>query len=266
MRVRIVFKLKNRGGYVPFHHQYLLAQLIRGLILSGDKTEFYNYPFYNFSGLKGQTKISRSGLHFYSNKVTLVFACLSQEFLNYVLQRVFSYEQYELGNLLLEPEFTELESKPDISESQKFICISPLVLVQPKFNDKSSSAFIPPSVNLYSDLLYENTILRLKDLKAYNENELGKFTKFEIVPDMGYLNKISENHKKFARVYTVYDNDVKYEVRGYTFPFTLYAPKEVQEFVFTCGLGLYANKGFGMLDLANSDPSQRVTLYEDYKD
>jgi CRISPR-associated endoribonuclease Cas6 len=54
-------------------------------------------------------------------------------------------------------------------------------------------------------------------------------------------------------------------VRGYTFPFTLYAKKEVQEFVFTCGLGAFTHKGFGMLDLANADISKRATPYEDFK-
>ncbi|MFT6856804.1 MAG: CRISPR-associated endoribonuclease Cas6, partial [Cyclobacteriaceae bacterium] len=33
MRVRITLKVNNRGGLVPFHHQFLVAQLLKGLII-----------------------------------------------------------------------------------------------------------------------------------------------------------------------------------------------------------------------------------------
>jgi CRISPR-associated endoribonuclease Cas6 len=45
---------------------------------------------------------------------------------------------------------------------------------------------------------------------------------------------------------------VKYEVRGYTFPFTLYAQQPVQQYVYENGLGHFSHKGFGMLDVANA--------------
>ena len=67
------------------------------------------------------------------------------------------------------------------------------------------------------------------------------------------------NRKALAKI--VFENDVKYEVRGYTLPFKLYAEKEVQEFIFSCGLGNYTYKGFGMLDLANADPLERTEKY-----
>ncbi|NJO03714.1 MAG: hypothetical protein HC880_20425 [Bacteroidia bacterium] len=68
--------------------------------------------------------------------------------------------------------------------------------------------------------------------------------------------------KKFARIYTVFEGKIKYELRGYTFPFTLYAAPAVQEFIFNCGLGAYTHKGFGMIDLANVDPIERTEIYE----
>ena len=70
---------------MPFHHQFLLAQTIKGLIMLGANKQFVSYTQYNFSGLKGQIKISRKGLHFYSSKVTLVFSASDQEFLDYFL-------------------------------------------------------------------------------------------------------------------------------------------------------------------------------------
>jgi CRISPR-associated endoribonuclease Cas6 len=62
LRTRIIFSLKNRGAYVPFHHQYLLAQVIKGLLIFGPEKSYLDFNQYNFSGLKGQTKVSRKGL------------------------------------------------------------------------------------------------------------------------------------------------------------------------------------------------------------
>jgi CRISPR-associated endoribonuclease Cas6 len=96
----------------------------------------------------------------------------------------------------------------------------------------------------------------------FTAEELTSFYKFQMVADNDYLTKIRGQQKKFARIYPLYDQDVKYEIRGYTFPFTLYAAKEVQEFVFTNGLGLYTNKGFGMLDLVEANPGKNTEKYE----
>ncbi|WP_422005032.1 hypothetical protein [Roseivirga pacifica] len=80
MRVRIIFKLLNKGAHLPFHHQHILAQYLKGVLLEGGESEYAEYSFFNFSALKGQTKVSRSGLHYYSNLVTLVVSSDSQGF------------------------------------------------------------------------------------------------------------------------------------------------------------------------------------------
>ncbi|MBL3657412.1 CRISPR-associated endoribonuclease Cas6 [Fulvivirga sediminis] len=262
MRVRIIFLLKNRGSHVPFHHQYLLAQMIKGILMKGGDEKLTQYSFYNFSGLKGQTKVSRKGLHFYSSRVTLVLSSPSKEFIDYFLMNLFEFSQVELGGLYLQPESVELEEGVDLSDSMKFICISPLVILNSSFNDNSSKRFISPESDNFSDLLYESTISRMQEAELYTEEQISSFYKFQLVPDKAYLARLTAAQKKFARIYPVYDQDVKYEVRGYTFPFTLYAAKEVQEFVFNCGMGRFTHKGFGMLDVANSNPNNRVLKYE----
>ncbi|UII20408.1 CRISPR-associated endoribonuclease Cas6 [Fulvivirga ligni] len=262
MRVRIIFLLKNRGSHVPFHHQYLLAQMIKGILMKGGDEKYVHYSFYNFSGLKGQTKVSRKGLHFYSARVTLVLSSPNKQFIDYFLMNLFDFNQVELGGLYLQPEGVELEEEIEMEDSIKFICISPLVILNSSFNDNSAKRFIPPDTDNFSDLLYESTISRMQAANMYTEEQLASFYKFQLVPDKTYLSRLTAAQKKFARIYPVYDQDVKYEVRGYTFPFTLYAAKEVQQFVFNCGLGRFTHKGFGMLDVANSNPNSRVLKYE----
>jgi len=254
--------LKNKGAFVPFHHQYLLAQMVKGIIVGGSESKFGDYANYNFSGLKGQTKISRSGLHFYSNKVTLVFSAFEGDFIDYFLKQLFGFPQIELGNLILIPEYVEQELLPKFEDSSKFICISPLVLLEPTFNDVQGKRFISPETDEFSDLLYETTMARLESSGRFKPDEISQFFKFQVLPDVKYLAKITASQKKFARIYPLFHQDVKYEVRGYTLPFTLFADPRVQEFAFILGLGLFGNKGFGMLDVAQADPSREHPRYD----
>lgn len=258
MRIRIVFSLRNRGAYVPFHHQFLLAQTIKGLVMLGAKKQFVNYQLYNFSGLKGQIKISRKGLHFYSSRVTLVFSASDKDFIDYLLGVLFEQKELLVGNLQLVPESVENEDPISIGDSVKFLCISPVVLMPASFNDESGKRFISPQTDEFSDLLYDSTIARMEQSGRFTAAQLADYYKFQVVPDKEYIERIQSTHKKFARIYPLYDADIKYEVRGYTFPFTLYAPQPVQQFVYEHGLGLFSYKGFGMLDVANHHVSQRT--------
>lgn len=253
MRTRIIFSLKNRGAYVPFHHQYLLAQVIKGLLVFGPEKSYLDFHSFNFSGLKGQTKVSRKGLHFYSSKVTLVFACSDKGFMDYLLARIFEQKEIVVGNLHLVPDSTELEELVPIGDESRFLCISPIVLLEPSFNDESAKRFVPPDSDEFSDLLYDSTLARMEATGKFTAEQIASFYKFQIVPDRGYIHRIQSSHKKFARIYPLFDNDIKFEVRGYTFPFTLYAAREVQQFVYENGLGHFTHKGFGMLDVSNND-------------
>jgi CRISPR-associated endoribonuclease Cas6 len=259
LRTRIIFSLKNRGAYVPFHHQYLLAQFIKGILVFGPVKEFQHFTQFNFSGLKGQTKISRKGLHFYSSKVTLVFSCPDKAFLDYFLIRLFEQKDIMIGSLHLTPDSVEDEEEVVIAEEAKFLCISPIVPIQAGFNDESSKKFINPESDEFSDLLYDSTISRMVATGKFTTEQITSFYKFQIVPDAAYLKRIQSTHKKFARIYPLYDNDVKFEVRGYTFPFTLYAAPQVQRFVYENGLGYFCHKGFGMLDVSMGDSLPKAT-------
>jgi CRISPR-associated endoribonuclease Cas6 len=262
LRTRIIFSLKNRGAYVPFHHQYLLAQVIKGLLVFGPEKSFLDFNQFNFSGLKGQTKVSRKGLHYYSSKVTLVFACSDKQFMDYFIARLFEHKEIIVGNLHLVPESIESEEPVPMSGEARFLCISPIVLIQAAFNDERGKKFVPPDSDEFSDLLYDCTLSRMEATGRFTAEQLASFYKFQIVPDHDYIQRIQSSHKKFARIYPLYDNDIKFEVRGYTFPFTLYAAKEVQQFVYENGLGHFTYKGFGMLDVSTNDSIQRHTEQE----
>lgn len=257
MRVRITFKLKNRGNYLPFHHQHLFSQLIKGMLVSAESNQYENFDLFSFSGLKGLTRVGRQGLQYNSNRVSLVLSSQNDDFVKHVLKLVFQRPSVTVGSLHLEPEYIEKEIAPEFENVSKLICLSPIVVLKAEFQNEQSKRFINPTHNEFSDILFE-TLLSNMDSSGIKVEEIPDYHKFQIVPDEAYLEKTKKNGKKFSRVYTLYDKDLAYDVRGYTIPFQLYAPPKMQDFIFSCGLGNYTHKGFGMVDLANVDPLSRT--------
>lgn len=257
MRVRIIFSLQNKGATLPFHHQYLLAQVFQELV----PNTYANYDFYSFSGLKGQMKISANGLTVLSNRVTIVFSCPNERLVSEMIAQLFEKQHIMVGQLRLSPENVLQEDNPLLSREQKYICISPIV---PCLEDNTAQrCFISPQDDEFSDWLYESTMNRMENSGLFTHEQTAQFYKFQVVPDKDYLDKLKSEDKKFARVYAAYPNYKKVEVRGYTMPFTLLAEPAVQQFVYDCGFGEYSSLGFGMLDLANlGNFSSRVREYE----
>jgi CRISPR-associated endoribonuclease Cas6 len=261
MRVRLIFGLVNKGAYVPFHHQYLITEFLTPYIEKYLKSiKEPSRVFYNFSALKGQTRVGKEGLHFYSSKVTLIFSSNDPGLVESLVNQLFNETEVMLGKLVLNPINVDQEKLADFTNEMKYICLSPLAIITPQENPVDAKRFINPSFDVFSDALYENTLNRMERAGATPE-EIAQYFQFQLVPDKDYLSKIKGEEKKFARIFPVFINDEKYEVRGYTFPFTFYAHPKVQEFVFTCGFGVFGEKGFGMLDIANTDPNLRIIPY-----
>jgi CRISPR-associated endoribonuclease Cas6 len=258
LRVRIIFRLRNKGAVLPFHHQHILAEMVQRYI-EGYRPNG-NGACYNFSSMKGQTKVSRHGLHYYSSRVTLVMASRNRELIDHFINNLFGVNLIEVGNLILSPESAEIEQIPPMNEASKYICLSPLIIAVPG-SGVEPKEFVMPDTDLFSDLLYDSTMFRMEKSGLYTSEEITSFFRFQILPDKDYIEKINKESKKFARIYTIYQQGKKVEVRGYTMPFALYAHPAVQEFVFINGLGECNEHGYGMLDLANTDPAERSEIY-----
>jgi CRISPR-associated endoribonuclease Cas6 len=258
MRVRIIFALKNKGGVVPFHHQNLLAGFIQHHLLN---TPQHDYLFFNFSGLKGQTRVSRLGLHFYSSKITLVVSSLSKDWIDALVRAILLQKEVSLGNLQLLPEYAEIEEAPTFEESMKYVCISPIAITGADADNYNAKKFVAPEEDAFSDLLYDVLMKRMEASGLYTAEQLANFYKFQVVPDKQYLQKIREDDKKFARIYTIQEGRNRHEFRGYTFPFMLYADPVVQKFIFECGLGYHTHEGFGMIDTIHHDIPKNTLPY-----
>lgn len=258
VRVRLTFTVKNRGALVPFHHQFLIAREIKEILARHADSDLITYPFYSFSGLKGQTRLGNNGLHFNSRRVTIVVSSASEEFLDLLLKSILDTDFLKIGELVLKPEFADKELPVNLDHGTKYVCISPLILDFSEVDD--DFPFVDPASNEFSDLLYESTIERMTEY-GIDVSTIQDVQKFQLVPDAGYVNKMKSSGKKYSRIYPTFQQGRRQEVRGYTLPFTLFAAPEIQDFVFTCGLGENCSNGFGLLDLANSNPTERTVTY-----
>lgn len=256
MRVRLVFTLLNKGAVAPFHHQHILAEVL---------TKAYGSelpPNICYSCLKGQTKVTTLGLSYFSSKVSLVITSSDKAVIDRLLEGVFKGGQLEIGQLMLTPDSVSMEEPPKLEESSRYVCISPLVVVKGQIGDIEAKRFIAPDTDAFSDLLYESTMIRMERSGRFTPEQISSYFRFQVVPDAAYLAKMKREEKKFARIYQYYDAEGNIiEVRGYTFPFTLYAHPDVQTFLFENGVGEHCNEGFGMIDLAEQLFHNRIVPY-----
>ncbi len=231
--------------------------------MQGKGYDLYNTVLFNFSGLKGQIKVGRTGISYLSTRVTLIVSSLSQTFLDDFLQELFKHKLLELGEIILTPEYVEKEITPELKGSMKYICLCPMV--PHAFTDQAESLVENPTTEAFSDMLYESTMHRMERSGLYKPEEIEQFFQFQLIPDQVYLEKMNVFEKKTSRSYFIYEKgELSQEVIGYTFPFELYAHPKVQHFVFHSGFGEFANHGYGMLDVANSDHHDRVVPYRDF--
>jgi CRISPR-associated endoribonuclease Cas6 len=255
MRVRIIFQLLNQGGFVPFHQQSLLSSFVHDFL----PKELSSSDTWSFSGLKGQTKVTARGLYYSSQKVTLVFSSPSRKLAEAFIHGIFTAGTFGLAGLELQPiqVLEEVVSFDNLSE--KYICISPLVVLSEGFPEAELKQFIQPSSDGFADLLYESTMSRMEKAGFPAAKPEGDAV-FSFQPDEEYLKKSRDSDRKFSRVYALEGYGNFNELRGYTLPFYLEAPPEIHQFIFQAGLGEATRFGFGMVDFA--DRNERTSLKE----
>lgn len=248
MRVKISFlKVHGSSGTVPLHHQKIISAFLEEVIREMPiKSEFYN-----FSSLKGTSKVQAGQIRFLSSKVSLVLSAPEPEFLQMLVNEIFERRLVSFAKLTLVPKSYEVMPDPEFKTVMKYVCISPMISQPPFETDMSGNIpeAMDPRNQEFSDLFYDAVIDQMEKA-GFNEKQLAAFAEFEIMPDPGYVQKIADTHKKFARIYKNNNNET---IFGYLLPFTLHAHPQVQKFIWECGLGLNTVQGYGMVDLVSQN-------------
>ena len=207
---------------------------------------------YNFSSLKGTSKVQSGQIRFLSSKVSLVLSAPEPEFVDQWVKRIFDRRLVSFAKLTLVPKSFELIPDPEFKSAMKYVCISPMI-PQPEFEVEEGGAIpdaMDPRSHEFSDLFYD-AILDRMEKAGFTPEQMADFAEFEIVPDPSYVQKIVDSHKKFARIYKNNNNQT---IFGYLLPFTLHAHPQVQKFVWECGIGLFTTQGYGMVDIVGHSP------------
>lgn len=242
MRVKISFlRDQMSANTIPLHHQALVAESLYQLIDSFGG----NRSLLNFSSLKGTSKIQNGFMRFLSSKVTLVLSSRSAEQLEQLTSKIFELPFLAVGKMNLMPRSHEIIPDPEFSMKMRYLCISPMILVDPHKDPDKSQITIEPTSQEFSDILYEQTLDRMEKA-GFSESDLNNFAEFDAQPDHEYVQKLNETGKKFARYYRAADGST---MMGYLLPFTLHAHPEVQKFIWQSGIGALTDQGYGMVDL-----------------
>ena len=184
MRIKISFlKVHGSSGTVPLHHQKIISAFLEEVIREMPiKSEFYN-----FSSLKGTSKVQAGQIRFLSSKVSLVLSAPEGEFLQMLVNEIFERRLVSFAKLTLVPKSYEVMADPEFKTVMKYVCISPMVS-QPPF-EVDASGNIPdaldPRNQEFSDLFYDAVIDQMEKA-GFDQNQLGQFAEFEIMPDAGY--------------------------------------------------------------------------------
>lgn len=245
MRVKISFvRDLNSSNSIPLHHQKLLSSALHEVV-----SAFSLEPLpFNFSSLKGTSRIQNGYMRFLSTKVTMVISAASTENCNRIIDEIFSRPYISVGKLNLIPKFKEIIADPTITKRMRYIGISPMVLADPKIDQKKAQELIDPNSREFADTLY-NVVMDQMEKAGYTEDQLNQYAEFEAQPDKEYVEKIQDSGKKFARFYKCSEG---YTMLGYLLPFTLYAHPDVHDFIWKTGIGVLTNEGYGMVDVVNS--------------
>jgi CRISPR-associated endoribonuclease Cas6 len=245
MRVKFSFlKLKESEPVLPLHHQKLISTFLRDLLAD----EPNHTGLYNFSTLKGTSKVQAGQIKYMSSKVSLAFASADDKVAEHLIKKIFACEQVYIGKMGLIPKAHLVIADPHFTMQMKYVCISPLVIENAVAGEEPRSAPLDPATHEFSDHLY-NVMIERMELAGYSEEDLNSFAEFELQPDKIYMNRMNELGKKLVRFYK---NDNNEMMPGYLIPFMLHAHPKVQKFIWDAGLGLYCNNGFGMVDLATT--------------
>lgn len=241
MRVKISFlREQNSSNSIPLHHQKLLAVSLQEFVdpITSDKSMF------NFSSLKGTTKIQNGFMRILSTKVTLVISGPNKEFVEQLVHSIFTRPFISVGKMNLVPKSFEIIPDPEFNTKMRYLCISPLILADPRLEPEKSQEQIDPSSQAFSDILYNHLLDRMEKA-GFPEDKLNDFAEFEASPDKDYVAKINETGKKYARYYKCMDG---HSMLGYLLPFTLHAHPDVHKFIWECGMGVLNEQGYGMID------------------
>jgi len=252
MRLKISFlKVHGSNGMVPLHHQKIVSAFIDEVLREIPEQS----DLYNFSSLKGTSKVMNGQIRFLSSKVSLVISAPDADFVDSWIRKIFEKRLVSFAKLTLVPKSYQTIVEPHFQTIMKYVRISPLV-PDVAFHAEPPPNPLEPTSHEFSDLIF-NGILDRMEQAGYSEEQLNQYAEFEITPDPNYIKKVQDSQKKFSRIYKNNDNETVY---GYLLPFELHAHPDVQRFVWESGIGLYTTQGFGMLDTVPEAASSAETL------
>jgi CRISPR-associated endoribonuclease Cas6 len=245
MKYRFLLRKKAKPGLLPVFHQPILGNLIDEVKFKYfDSEEDKNYEHFTFSTLKGQSKIERNFVNFNGNRVHWIVSALNNEWMEKLAACFMQQGSVLLDQMECMFESYEIVPEPEFTNKMKYVCLSPIILFDPDTSHHDDAESIDPLKDQFSDIMFDTLMDRMEKIPG-NTYPFEEFSKFQVLPDLDYLEKQIQAGKKVSRTIPLGEQKTK----AYLFPFTLYAHPKVQEYVYNSGIGAMCSKGFGAVDL-----------------
>jgi CRISPR-associated endoribonuclease Cas6 len=190
----------------------------------------------------------------------MVFSSPSAELVSGFVRNLFSCSSIGLAGLELRPVQVLEEQTEFTSVREKYIGISPMVILSEGLPEAELKQFISPVSEAFAGLLYESTLSRMEDA-GYEVEKYSNAEAFRFLPDQEYLRKARESDRKYSRIYSLEGVGNYNELRAYTFPFILDASPEIHQFIYESGIGQATRYGFGMIDFAEKKNRTRLSEF-----
>src|SRR5437762_11955148 len=108
---------------VPLHHQKIISAFMEEVIAELPSAS----GGYNFSSLKGTSKVLNGQIRFLSSKVSLVISAPEKEFMETLVKKIFDKRLVAFAKLSLVPKSYQVIQDPVYTTVMKYVCFCCLV-------------------------------------------------------------------------------------------------------------------------------------------
>lgn len=261
MRFKIILTKSSGNNFLPVAYQYYISAWIYNSITKAN-SEFAQFlhekgygkdnkkfKFFNF----GPLQLSPYYLHkergvfeLLGNEVTLEVSFFLSEIAEPFIKGIFLDNNVFIGDRIngvqLEVSEIQLLFNPIYSETMTYRVVSPCCVTRPPGDSEQYAQYLNPQDKDYKLRLIEN--LNVKYAAARNVPTIaGGLTEDLPAIDIEILTKSPRSKLITIKPFTQKET----KIRGWLYDCEVTAPIEVQEFIYTVGLGEKGSLGFGMV-------------------
>jgi len=266
MRIKLTLKSWEHQCFIPINYQYPLSAAIYN-ILSHGSAEYADWlhhkgylttdgkpmKLFNFSKLiiPNVKLIEKKLLIRGTTTVQLYISSpMLEDFIQHFVVGLFQHQEIEIRTHGINARFTvesvETAMTPEFQSSQKFRCLSPIVISGKHiFDGREQEYFLRPNDKELSEAIRKNLINKYQIV--FQKTPEDSSLQFSL--DSDYINR-KGGYDKLSKLITIKEHrqDEATRIKAFETLFTLTGNPELMQIAWECGIGQRNSLGFGMIE------------------